>query len=35
MAWTKQRLESLVRERLGDAKLVVVANREPYIHVSR
>ena len=32
MAWTKQRLVETVRERLGDAKLVVVANREPYIH---
>jgi trehalose 6-phosphate synthase len=32
MAWTKQRLEDAVRERLGTAKLVVVANREPYIH---
>lgn len=32
MAWTKQRLEDVVRERLGEAKLVVVANREPYIH---
>ncbi len=32
MAWTKKRLEEVVRERLGDAKLVVVANREPYIH---
>jgi trehalose 6-phosphate synthase len=33
MAWTKERLEDVVRERLGGAKLVVVANREPYIHV--
>ncbi|MEN6458532.1 MAG: trehalose-6-phosphate synthase [Thermoguttaceae bacterium] len=33
MAWTRERLENAVRERLGDAKLVVVANREPYIHV--
>ena len=32
MAWTKQQLVNTVRERLGDAKLVVVANREPYIH---
>jgi len=33
MAWDKQRLESTVRERLGGAKLIVVANREPFIHV--
>ena len=33
MAWTKERLENTVHERLGGARLVVVANREPYIHV--
>ncbi len=33
MAWTKERLEEVVRERLAGAKLIVVANREPYIHV--
>jgi trehalose 6-phosphate synthase len=33
MAWTRERLENTVRERLGDARLIVVANREPYIHV--
>ena len=32
MAWTQERLEDVVRERLGGARLVVVANREPYIH---
>ena len=32
MAWTKERLEDVVRERLGGPKMVVVANREPYIH---
>ena len=32
MAWTRERLENVVRERLGGPKLVVVANREPYIH---
>lgn len=32
MAWTRERLESTVQERLGDARLIVVANREPYIH---
>jgi trehalose 6-phosphate synthase len=33
MAWTRERLETTAQERLGEAKLVVVANREPYIHV--
>ena len=32
MAWTCARLETIVRERLGRARLVVVANREPYLH---
>lgn len=32
MAWTKERLESIARTRLGAAKLIVVSNREPYIH---
>ncbi len=32
MAWTKERLEAVVRDRLGGAKLIVVSNREPYIH---
>lgn len=32
MPWTKERLEEVARTRVGDAKLVVVANREPYIH---
>src|SRR5688572_26032445 len=32
MAWTKARLEEVARTRLGGAKLIVVANREPYIH---
>jgi len=32
MLWTKQHLEDIAREQLGGAKLVVVANREPYIH---
>jgi trehalose 6-phosphate synthase len=34
MAWTRERLEEVARTRLGGAKLVVVANREPFIHVS-
>ncbi len=33
MAWTVERLENTVQERLGGARLAVVANREPYIHV--
>jgi trehalose 6-phosphate synthase len=33
MAWTKARLEEVARNRLSGARLVVVANREPYIHV--
>jgi trehalose 6-phosphate synthase len=32
MPWTRERLEGVARERLAGAKLVVVANREPYIH---
>ncbi len=32
MGWTKDRLEHVARTRLGGAKLIVVANREPYIH---
>lgn len=35
MAWTKARLEEVARDRLGGARLVVVANREPYIHQYR
>ena len=33
MAWTRERLEAVARTRLGGARLVVVANREPFIHV--
>jgi trehalose 6-phosphate synthase len=33
MAWTKVRLENVVRTRLSSSRLVVVANREPFIHV--
>lgn len=33
MAWTKERLEDVVRSRLAGARLVIVANREPFIHV--
>jgi trehalose 6-phosphate synthase len=33
MVWTRERLEEVARTRLGGAKLVVVANREPFSHV--
>ena len=33
MAWTRERLEAVARTRLGGTRLVVVANREPFIHV--
>lgn len=33
MTWTRESLEDVVRTRFGQAKLIVVANREPYIHV--
>ena len=32
MAWTKERLEEVARTRLDGSKLIVVANREPFIH---
>ncbi|MBP3955532.1 trehalose-6-phosphate synthase [Gemmata sp. G18] len=32
MAWSRERLQEVARTRLGGAKLIVVANREPYIH---
>jgi trehalose 6-phosphate synthase len=33
MPWTRERLQEVAKTRLGDARLVVIANREPYIHV--
>lgn len=30
--WDKSRLTALLRRRLGEARLVVVSNREPYVH---
>jgi trehalose 6-phosphate synthase len=33
MAWTKERLVEVAQERLGGARLIVVSNREPYIHL--
>jgi len=32
MGWSKERLEQVAQTRLGGAKLIVVANRQPYIH---
>jgi len=31
--WTKERIHDLVADRLSGVKLIVVSNREPYIHV--
>ncbi len=31
-SWNRERLHMLVSERLGNAKLIAVSNREPYIH---
>jgi trehalose 6-phosphate synthase len=33
MAWTRERLAEVARSRLAGVKLVVVANREPFIHM--
>src|SRR5689334_11135931 len=33
MPWSKTRLEEVASNRLGGARLIVVANREPYIHL--
>ena len=32
--WTKESLEKLVRERLGEYLLIVASNRQPYSHLS-
>ena len=32
MPWNKQALHDLIADKLRDHKLIVVANREPYIH---
>ncbi len=31
--WTRERLSELIKSKLGDRLLVVVSNREPYVHV--
>jgi trehalose 6-phosphate synthase len=33
MAWTKERLEEVAQTRLAGIRLVVVSNREPFLHV--
>jgi trehalose 6-phosphate synthase len=30
--WSRDALQELIRDKLGDHKLIVVANREPYVH---
>jgi trehalose 6-phosphate synthase len=35
MSWSQERLEHVAQTRLGGAKLIIVANREPYIHRRR
>ncbi|MBN2206745.1 MAG: trehalose-6-phosphate synthase [Candidatus Aminicenantes bacterium] len=32
MAWTKDNLKEVVRDKIGDHKFIVISNREPYIH---
>jgi trehalose-6-phosphate synthase len=32
MAWNKESLKEIVKEKIGEHKLIVVSNREPYIH---
>lgn len=33
MAWDKQNLKEVIREKISDRKLIVVSNREPYLHI--
>ncbi|MCL4501282.1 MAG: trehalose-6-phosphate synthase [Deltaproteobacteria bacterium] len=35
MYWNRERMLSLVNDRLGDYQLILVSNREPYMHVYR
>ena len=30
--WTKDALQELIRTKLGDQRLLIVSNREPYLH---
>jgi trehalose-6-phosphate synthase len=33
MAWTKDNLKEIVKEKIGKHKFIVVSNREPYVHI--
>jgi len=33
MIWDRQQLKSVIKEKIGEHKFIVVSNREPYIHV--
>ena len=35
MIWDKARLKSLVEEKLSDYQIILVSNREPYMHIYR
>jgi trehalose 6-phosphate synthase len=35
MSWTRDRLQDVARTRLDGLRLIVVANREPYIHINK
>jgi trehalose-6-phosphate synthase len=35
MIWGKERLKALVEERLSDYQIILVSNREPYMHIYR
>src|ERR1043165_7089270 len=32
LMWTKDALQDLIRQKVGDRKLILVSNREPYLH---
>ena len=33
MIWNREELRSVIREKIGEHKFVIVSNREPYIHI--
>jgi hypothetical protein len=35
VVWNKERLKSLVEEKLSDYQIILVSNREPYMHIYR
>lgn len=35
MPWDKERLKELVNDKLQDYQIILVSNREPYMHSSR